>query len=111
MKRAEHQPEGSLVLYAGIFAKTWHVADVGTLLPQHAHEHSHLTLVIRGVVRVWRGNELDGDYRAPATLKIPAQQFHSFLTLTDNVILACIHAVGEADAPEVFAEQHVELED
>jgi quercetin dioxygenase-like cupin family protein len=112
MKRAEHQPQGvSLVIYAGIFAKTWHVADVGTLLPQHAHEHPHLTLVMRGAVRVWRGDELDGDYFAPATLKIPAREPHSFLTLTDNVVLACVHAVGEADEPAIFAEHQLELEE
>jgi hypothetical protein len=111
MRRAEHQPEGSLTLYAGIFCKTWHVADVGTLLPQHAHEHAHLTLLIRGSVRIWRGDDLDGDYYAPATLKIPAQQMHSFLTLTDNCILACIHAVGEDGEPAVAAVHHLELED
>lgn len=111
MKRAEHQPEGSLTLYAGIFCKVWHVPDVATLLPQHAHEHAHLTLLIRGAIRLWRGDALDGDYHAPATLKIPAREKHSFLTLTDNCMLACIHAVGEADEPAIHEHHVIEMED
>jgi len=111
MKRAEHQPVGSLVLYAGIFCKTWYVADAGTLLPQHAHDHPHLTMVIKGAVRVWRDEVMQGDWQAPTTLKIPAQTLHSFLTLTDDVVLACIHAVGDTEEPDVFAEHNLELED
>jgi|SRR5215469_202278 len=113
MKCAPHQPEGSLVIYAGIYAKTWHVADAGTMLPQHAHTWPHLTLLMRGAIRLWRGDDLDGDYHAPATLKIPAQELHAFLTLTDNVVLACVHNADhvDGDTPEIHARHDLELED
>jgi hypothetical protein len=114
MKRAEHQPEQTAVcIYAGIFVKTWSVRDVGTLLPQHAHEFSHLTLVMRGAVRAWRGEEMLGDYRAPATIPIPAHAFHTFLTLTPDVALACIHNADhiEADEPAVAQRADLEMED
>lgn len=113
MKRAEHQPEGTLTIYAGIFCKVWHVADAGTLLPQHAHRWDHLTILMRGSITLWRDRTLDGDYHAPATLKVPAKQLHSFLTLTDNVVLACIHNVDHVEAGEpVIHERHdLALED
>lgn len=111
MKLAEHQPEGTLTLYAGIFCKTWHVADRSTLLPQHAHEHPHITLLMSGAIRVWYGDaDVAFDYYAPHMLRIAACTKHRFLTLTDNVGLACIHSVGEADAPMISAE-HIIPED
>lgn len=114
MKRAESQPEQvELALYAGVFVKLWSVRDAGTLLPQHAHDFSHLTLIMRGVVRVWRGDEMLGDYRAPAVVRIPADTLHNFLTLTPDVALACIHNADHinGDEPAVSQEARLELED
>jgi quercetin dioxygenase-like cupin family protein len=111
MKRAKHQPTTALCLYAGLYCKTWTVADAGTLLPQHAHEHDHITLVVRGAVRVWRGERMDGDYQAPQMVKIPARQFHKFLTLCDDVVLACIHAVGADGEPAIHEDHVIEMED
>jgi hypothetical protein len=114
MKRAEHQPEQvELVLYAGVFVKLWSVADAGTLLPQHAHAFPHLTLLMRGSVRAWRGEEMIGDYRAPAVIRIPANELHTFLTLTNDVALACVHNADhiDGDEPAVSQYAHIELED
>jgi quercetin dioxygenase-like cupin family protein len=114
MNRAEHQPEQvELALYAGVFVKLWSVREAGTLLPQHAHEHPHLTLIMRGAVRAWRGEEMLGDYRAPAVIRIPADTLHNFLTLTNDVALACIHNADhlEGDEPAVSQEARLELED
>lgn len=118
MKRAEHQPEQTeLVLYAGVFVKTWSVRDAGTLLPQHAHEFPHLTLVMRGTVRAWRGPEEAveelGDFCAPAVIKIPANTLHHFLTMTPDCALACIHNADhlDGDEPAVAERAHLELEE
>jgi len=113
MKRAEHQPEQVEVsIYAGIFAKLWSVADAGTLLPQHAHQFPHLTIIMRGAVRVWRGDDMLGDFRAPAVVKIPADTLHNFLTLTNDVCIACLHNADhiDGDEPTVSQEAHLELE-
>jgi len=111
MQRAEHQPEeAELVLYAGIFCKLWSVSDAGTLLPQHAHEFPHLTLLMRGAVRAWRGEEMLGDYRAPAVVRIPANELHTFLTLTNDVALACIHNVDHIEGDEPAVSQHATLD-
>ena len=114
MKRAEHQPETfSISIYAGIYYKVWRVQDAGTLIPQHGHHHSHLTAVLQGAIRAWRDEECLGDFLAPAVVRIPAYTLHSFLTLTDDVALACIHNADhlERDEPAVSQEAHLELED
>lgn len=114
MKRAEHQPESTLVLYAGLYAKTWTVQDRGTLLPQHAHTWPHISYVVSGVIRAWRDDELLGDFVGPCALKIPARALHSFLTLSDNVTILCLHNADHVDAddePAIHARHDLELED
>ena len=113
MKRAENQPTSELVLYAGIYCKIYAVADAWTLLPQHSHEHSHLSFIVQGKVRVWSGDKCLGDFTAPAVVKIEARTFHKFLTLCDDVMIACIHNADHAD-PEgepVIAAEHQLVED
>jgi len=113
MKRAERQPIGDLVLYAGIYCKLWSVPDRFTLLPQHAHTWPHISMVVQGAVRVWKNGELIGDFKAPAMLKIEAHALHKFLTLSDNTTIACLHNVDHAD-PEgepVIAAEHQLVED
>ena len=80
MKRAENQPTSELVLYAGIYCKLWSVPDRGTLLPQHSHVWDHISLIVQGAVRVWRDEDLIGDFKAPAMVKIEAYALHKFLT-------------------------------
>lgn len=114
MKRAVNQPVGELVLFAGIFCKLWTVADRYTLLPQHSHEFPHISLLVQGEVRVWRDDELVGDFSAPAGIKIDAHTLHSFLTLSDNVTIACIHNADHADPdgePVIAAENNLVMED
>ena len=115
MKRAEHQPETvSLTIYGGIYYRVWTVADAGTILPQHSHRYDHLTALLRGAVRVSRGNAMVGEFSAPATIRIPAGQLHSFQTLVPDCMLACIHNADHADpdGEPAIAERHeLELED
>ena len=107
MQRAVNQPVSELTLFAGIFLKTWAVADAGTLLPQHAHAYDHISLIVSGAVRVWRGEELVGDFVAPETIKIAAHEKHSFLTLASGVVIACIHATDAAEVAIVAEHQIV----
>ena len=117
MKRAEHQPEQmAICIYAGVFIKTWSIRQTGTILPQHAHTHPHITLVIRGSVAVSRDGEDLGDYHANSVhsmICIPANTLHQFMTLCDDVELACIHNADhiEGEEPTVAQEHHILLED
>ena len=114
MKRAEHQPETvSVSIYAGIYYKVWRVPDADTIIPQHSHRFDHLTALLHGSVRVWRDDELMGDYSAPATIRIPAHAMHTFRSLVPGVVLACIHNADhiEGEEPAVAEYAYLELED
>lgn len=99
MKRADPQPTSEMCLFGGVFVKTWTVAQAGTMLPQHAHESDHISLIVSGSIRVWCDDRMLGQFIGPAMVKIAARQKHSFLTLTDNVMIACIHALDSEDVP------------
>jgi quercetin dioxygenase-like cupin family protein len=104
MIRAEHQPMGQLYLYGGVYVREMLTPDAGTLIPQHKHRYDHLSYVAAGAVRVWRGDELLGDFAAPCAVRIEANAAHRFLTLVDGTLVLCIHAT---DAAEVeIAEEH-----
>jgi len=110
LKRAEHQPETvSLTIYGGILYKVWRVPDSNTLIPQHSHEYDHLTVVIKGLVQVWRDDKLAGEYRAPDIIKIPKHCKHRFLTLEPDCVFACVHQADTAEM--VHEEHHLELEE
>jgi hypothetical protein len=72
-----------------------------------------MTLIMRGSIRAYRADELLGDYHAPAVVQIPAGVLHTFLTLTPDCALACIHNADhvEDDEPAVSQRADLELED
>ena len=72
----------------GIFIKRIPL-KAGVLVPQHAHSHSHATLIAKGQVRVWKNGEWWGDFRE-GILNIEAKTKHEFLALMDSEIY-CIH--------------------
>ena len=61
----------------------------------------------------WRDEECLGDFLRPAVVRIPAYTLHNFLTLENDVALACIHNADhlERDEPAVSQEAALELED
>jgi mannose-6-phosphate isomerase-like protein (cupin superfamily) len=113
MRRAQRQPvTESIVIYAGIYYKVWRVPDRGTIIPQHAHEHDHITALLRGVVRVTAGGNETMEI-SPATIRIPAGVKHRFHTMTDDCVLACIHNADHLrdDEPAVREEHQIMTED
>jgi quercetin dioxygenase-like cupin family protein len=101
-------------IYAGIYVKTFVVPDRGTLVPQHSHQWPHISYLVSGAMRVWCGDEQLGDFAAPCAIRIAAHEKHSFLTLTDNVTILCIHNadhLDEAEGPAVAELHELDLED
>lgn len=109
MKRAARQPLGNLYLYGGIYLREMLTPDAGTLIPQHAHRYDHLSYLAAGSVRVWKDDELLGDFIAPAGIRIEANAKHRFLTLVDGTLILCVHATDAAEVA-ISAEHHLELE-
>jgi len=82
----------------GLYSKEIHI-PVGTMVVQHKHNYSHLSVLAMGKVVVL----VDEDSKiveAPACLEIAAGKNHAVKALTDCVWF-CIHATDEKDASKV----------
>lgn len=100
---ALEQPHGAEFIGGGVFVKQMLVKHSGTIVPQHAHAYDHMTLVMRGEVGVWSGNQFIGFYAAPASIVIRANVLHEFVTETDDVECLCIHPVTQPVQTEANA--------
>ena len=74
-----------------MWIRTYTLEKAGYIVPQHAHEHDHITLLSQGSIEAWKDNEHMGVFQAPAMIVIPAGSKHRFRALTDNVFLSCLH--------------------
>lgn len=93
----------------GVYIRQINVPMSGTALPQHAHVWDHLTMLAAGRVAVWKDGVYDQAYDAPTGIFIKAGAKHSFVTLQDNTVLYCIHAMHGEDKAAVLAEHDLEL--
>lgn len=72
-----------------IWGKLYSV-PAGYIVPQHQHEHDHVTLFIRGRVKVWVEEKYLGVYHAPHALKVEAGRRHTFEAV-DECVFCCLH--------------------
>lgn len=108
MLRLQDQPISTETLISdGVFAKPFRVPNARTFLPQHSHTYAHVSVIVRGAVRIWRDGILDGDYDAPVGITIPAHVKHLFETLEDDTIILCVHDIGTAEAVEIAQEHQI----
>ena len=89
----------------GVFGKTIALSHAGLVVPQHSHVYPHVSVLVRGKIRAWAGDNLLGDFEAPVGITIAALVKHKFLTLTEDVIILCVHDIGTAENVEI-AEEH-----
>ena len=90
-----------------IWVRAYSVEKANSIIVQHVHVHDHITLVSSGSVRVRQDDVVTGDHHAPAVITIPAGCRHSFLALTDNVVLCCLHNLRGTglEAPQVLPQE------
>lgn len=91
----------------GVFIKQMLLKDAGTMVPQHAHEYDHTSMVAAGSVRVWIDGELAGDYAAPRPLFIKARAKHTFQSLQPQTLIYCIHNVKRTGRVQIHAEHQL----
>ena len=100
------QPYGVEIHFSdGIFIKQMHIPKAGTIVPQHAHEYDHLSMLAAGAVRVWAGGLSEKEYVAPIGIPIAAGVKHRFLSLVDNTVIYCIHNISRTGEVDI-AEEH-----
>lgn len=91
----------------GVFIKQIHLRLAGTLVPQHAHQFSHHSMLARGSVRIWADGKEMGERTAPTAIYIPAGIKHTFLSLEPDTIIYCIHNLHGKEDVEIL--EHHEL--
>ena len=86
----------------GVYTKVFRAPKAGTFLGQHSHVYDHGTLIAAGAVRVFLEGREAGDYGAGEMVLVISGMKHTFLTLEDNTVAACIHNVRSAEEPEIY---------
>lgn len=103
----EQPLESGLAITDDVFVKWYKVPRSGTILPQHSHVFSHVSVIAHGGVRCWQDGELKGDFMAPTTVKIEARSKHTFLTLADDTVFLCVHNISRTGEIEIEEEHHL----
>lgn len=95
MPAVMHQAEEQAVEYVddvgGLYFRAICLKRAGMIVPQHSHEHDHVTLIANGEARVWVDGAWLGDFKAFRALEIKAGKKHVFMALEPNTRLACVH--------------------
>jgi hypothetical protein len=89
-----------------IFVKVMAFPKAGAIVPQHAHVYDHISLIAAGSVRAWKDGAFFGEFMAPCGVTIEARAKHTFETLADGTVIACIHNVRSAEGAIEIAEEH-----
>lgn len=91
----------------GVYVRQIVVKKKGSLIPQHAHAYDHLTMIVKGSVKVWEDGVPKDDRKAPDSIYIKAGTKHGFLTLEADTILYCIHNVSRTGQVEISDEHQI----
>ena len=86
-----------------VFIKQMILPSAGFTVPQHSHDHDHTSMVAVGKVRLWKDEELMGDFTAPTGILIKAHCKHTFLSLEPSIVY-CIHNIARAGMVGVESE-------
>ena len=89
-----------------IWVRFYTIPKAGYAVPQHAHEHDHISLLCAGSVDAYQDGRFIGRFDAPKSILIQANTKHRFETLTDNVVLACVHNMRGREGQPVIVEHH-----
>jgi mannose-6-phosphate isomerase-like protein (cupin superfamily) len=110
---ALQQPHGvEIKLVDGMFLKQMIIPLAGTYVPQHSHEHDHVSGIMKGRVQVWaddeRGERVDlGEHGAGSLLTIKAWTKHTMLALEDETIVWCLHNISRTGEVDIHDEHHL----
>ena len=103
----EQPIETNLSITDDLFVKWFQVQKAETFIPQHAHEHDHVTVLATGSIDVWIDGIYTGRRHAPDSIVIKAGVFHTFKTLEDNTVMLCVHALDGEGEPRIMKENQL----
>lgn len=89
-------PVEQIVEKGGLYFRSILLKYAGTLIPQHEHDHDHVTLIGSGKARSWQDGEWIGDFGPGEVVEMKAGRSHAFQALEPNTHLTCVHSVESA---------------
>lgn len=105
---SDDQPSGVEHYTAdGVYIRQIVVKNANSIIPQHSHVYDHMTMIVKGSVRIWKDGDLIGERTAPDGVFIPAHAKHAFLTLQDDTVLYCIHNMLHTGKIEIDEEHQI----
>lgn len=108
MNDAIEQPISTEIHMAdGVFVKTMVIQRAGTHVPQHSHVYPHVSVLVKGKVRLWRDGHYEGQLEAPCGILIPARTKHLFQAMEDGTTMLCVHDIATAEAVEIASEHQL----
>ena len=82
----------------GFYFRSIVLPKCGDLVPQHEHDHDHVTYVGNGSVLAWADGISLGYFSAGRAVPIKAGSIHEFEAQEDNTRLACVHNVDSVES-------------
>lgn len=78
----------------GLYFRAILLPNTGDRVPQHTHDHEHVTLIAAGAARLYVDGVRREDIRAFRAIVIEANRQHMFEALEPNTRLACVHQLN-----------------
>jgi hypothetical protein len=72
--------------------------NVGDVIAQHRHPHSHVSIVAMGRWRAWRGQKWIGDFGPGQGIFVPANDVHMYQLIEAPGRIVCTTSIKEAEA-------------
>lgn len=91
------EPKITLGCVANLWSRMMHFEKAGDIEIGHKHHHDHLTLLASGKLKV----TVDGnstEFISPHMIYIQKDKIHELVSLEDNTVAFCIHALRDKDA-------------
>jgi hypothetical protein len=89
-------PNSQVAIAGNVFVKYMKFTQKGQKMEGHMHVYDHVTLLASGTVRAFcEGIEVE--FEAPHLIVTRANKLHSFVSLTDEALIACVHALRDDD--------------
>ena len=92
-------PDVKISCVANLFSRMMHFRRSGDIERGHAHAFDHLTLLAAGSLKV----TVDGAetiFKAPHMIYIHKDKQHELVSLEDNTVAFCIHALRDGEGVE-----------
>ena len=97
-------PEITIIAVSNVFCRLMNFKNKGDIEEGHKHTYHHATLVSSGSVRVEILDDninqnivLSKEFTAPNFIFIDKDKNHRIISLEDNTVCSCIHAVRDIE--------------